>query len=158
MTPTLESRLRAVEDELAIRALVARFSDCCNERDFVGFAALWAADGVWEIGHPLPARAEGVPSIVELLRRLLVPQIMFMQMTHSGIVKLNGDTANARFVEHERGRGQGQGKGNFYENLAVYDDELVRQADGQWRFARRSYRYRLLDDAPFGGQVFPVTG
>ena len=150
---TIETRLRAVEDELAIRNLAARFSDCCNERDYCGFADLWSARGVWEIGPPLPARAQGVDAIVAMLRALLTPQISFMQMTHSGVVQIDGDRATARFVEREHGMGEAA----FYENLAVYNDELVREADCKWRFVRRSYVYRYLDDSAFSGKVFPLA-
>ena len=153
MKPDLETRLRRVEDELAIRSLAARFSDCANERDYDGFADLWSARGVWEIGPPLPARAEGVDAIVDMLRRLLAPQTGFMQMTHSGVVALDGDRATARFVEREHGRGESR----FYENLAVYDDVLERGADGVWRFLRRRYVYRYLDDSAFTGKVFPLA-
>lgn len=153
MTESLERRLRRIEDELAIRALAARFSDCANERDFDGFADLWSARGVWEIGPPLPSRAQGVNAIVDMLRRLLKPQTGFMQMTHSGVVMLDGDRATARFVEREHGRGASM----FYENLAVYNDDLAREADGKWRFLKRSYVYRYLDDSAFTGRVFPLA-
>ena len=48
--------------------------------------------------------------------------------------------ASARFVERERGRGESA----YYDNLAVYQDVLVREAGG-WRFAKRSYHYRLRE-------------
>ena len=76
----------------------------------------------------------------------------FMQMTHSGVVTIDGDRATARFVERERG----QGDGTYYDNLAVYDDVLVREPAG-WRFLERHYRYRFLDQTPFEGDAFPVT-
>ena len=159
MKPDLETRMRSVEDELAIRALAARFTDCANERDFCGFADLWSAKAIWEIGPPLPAKAQGVDDIVNMLRRLLTPQKMFMQMTHSGVVTIAGDRATARFVERERGKGEdGSGAPTFYENLAVYNDELIREADGKWRFSHRIYVYRFLDDSAYLGRVFPVAG
>ncbi len=152
MAADLEARLRAVEDELAIRTLAARFSDCANERDFEGFADLWSARGVWEIGPPSPACAEGVDAITEMLRRRLSAHSMFIHMTHSGVIQLQGDTARARFVERELGRC----RRGYYENLAVHEDELRREADGKWRFSRRVYHYRYLDDSAFGGQVLPL--
>lgn len=157
MKPDLETRLRVVEDELAIRGLAARFSDCANERDYDGFAELWQARAVWEIGPPLQSRATGVDDIVAMLKRLLKPQTGFMQMTHSGVIALHGDKATARFVQREHGFGKGSGANgsdSFYENLAVYNDELVREIDGKWRFSKRSYVYRYLNTEPFGGQVF----
>ncbi len=160
MSPDIETRLRLVEDELAIRHLTARFSDCVNERDFEGFTDLWAARATWEIGPPLQSRAAGVDAIVDMLRRLLKPQTGFMQMTHSGVVKIDGDRATARFIEREHGFGRAaaaDSADSFYENLAVYNDELIREIDGKWRFARRSYVYRYLDTSRFGGQVFGLS-
>lgn len=154
MTSTdIESRLRALEDELAIRSLATRFSDCANERDYDGFATLWTEDAIWEIGEPLPARAQGLPAIVEMLRRLLTLQRGFTQMTHSGVVRVDGDRAIARFVEREHGAGET----TYYENRAVYNDALRRGADGTWRYTRRSYVGRILDDGPFGGKIFPLS-
>lgn len=150
---TLETRLRAVEDRLEIQALAARFSDAVNERDVIAFAQLWASDRpIWEIGPPLQSRAEGVDEIIAMLRRLIQMERYFMQMTHSGVIEIKGDQATARFVERERGKGLA----TYYDNLAVYDDVLVREPAG-WRFLERHYRYRFLDQTPFAGDAFPVT-
>ena len=149
---TLEERLKAVEDELSIRNLAARYTDAVNERDIGAFRELWTDDAVWEIGPPLQSRAEGVDEIVALLSRLLQAEKYFMQMTHSGVIEIKGDRATARFVERERGRGES----SYYDSLAVYEDLLMREADG-WRFAKRFYQYRFLDQSPFGGEAFPVA-
>jgi SnoaL-like domain len=149
----IESRLRAVEDQLEIQGLAARFSDAVNERNVEVFRGLWMSNRpVWEIGSPLQSRAEGLDEIVALLRRLMQAEQYFMQMTHSGVIEIKGDQATARFVMRERGRGES----TYYDNLAVYEDVLVREAGG-WRFAKRSYRYRFLDQNPFGGDAFPIT-
>jgi SnoaL-like domain len=83
---------------------------------------------------------------------LLQAEKCFMQMTPSGVIEIKGDPATARFVERERGRGES----SYYDSLAVYEDVLVREADG-WRFAKRFYHYRFLNQSPFGGEAFPVT-
>ena len=104
---TLEARLRAVEDRLEIQALAARFSDAVNERDVTAFAQLWASDDpIWEIGPPLPSRAEGKDAIIAMLKGLFKIERYFMQMTHSGVLTIDGDRATARFVERERGQGR----------------------------------------------------
>ena len=149
---TMEERLKAVEDELSIRNLVARYTDAVNGRALASFRQLWTDDAVWEIGPPLQSRADGVEEIVALLRRLLQAEQYFMQLTHSGVIEVKGDRATARFVERERGRGES----SYYDSLAVYEDLLMREADG-WRFAKRFYHYRFLDQSPFGGEAFPVT-
>ena len=148
----LDARLRAIEDGVEIRNLAAKFTDCVNERDIDGFAQLWALQGpIWEIGPPLASRAEGVEDIVAMLRRLLGIQEYFMQMTHSGVVTVDGDRATARFVVREHGHGNA----SYYDNLGVYEDSLVRESGG-WRFAKRQYRYRFLDQDPFTGKALPV--
>ena len=150
---TVEARLGAVEDRLEIQALAARFSDAVNQRDVTAFAQLWASDHpVWEIGPPLPSRAEGRDAIITMLKGLLRIERYFMQMTHSGVITIDGDRATARFVVRERGKGDG----TYYDNLAVYNDVLVREPTG-WRFLERHYQYRFLDQTPFAGEAFPVT-
>ena len=150
---SLEARLRAVEDRLEIQALAAKFSDAVNERNVAAFAQLWASDhSIWEIGPPLSSRAEGRDAIVAMLNGLYQIQRYFMQMTHSGVITIDGNRARARFVVRERGKGDG----TYYDNLAVYDDLLVREP-GSWRFLERHYRYRFLDQSPFAGDAFPVT-
>jgi ketosteroid isomerase-like protein len=153
MSVDVERRLRALEDEAEIHRLAARFSDAVNERDMIAFTRLWATDSaVWNIGPPLPSLATGMKAIVGMLEELYKIERYFMQMTHSGVVVLDGDRATARFVVREHGRGES----TYYENLAVYNDELVRQTDG-WRFAKRSYTYRFLDRTPFGDDAFEVA-
>ncbi|MFC2254832.1 nuclear transport factor 2 family protein [Labrys portucalensis] len=154
MTADLERRLRVLEDEAEIHRLAARFSDAVNERDLWAFGRLWAdEDAVWSIGPPLTSRAEGRETIVGLLESLYKRERYFMQMTHTGVVTLDGGRATARFVVREHGCGDG----TYYENLAVYNDELVRQAEG-WRFAKRSYAYRFLSQKPVDEEAFKVTG
>ncbi|XAH22139.1 nuclear transport factor 2 family protein [Xylophilus sp. GW821-FHT01B05] len=148
----LASRLQKIEDELAIRNLAARFTDAVNERDTAAFRELWTDDAVWEIGQPFPSSAHGIEAIVEMLTRLLAPKPLFIQLTHSGVVSFTGESsACARFAERERGKGEQ----DYYENLAIYRDELVKQSNG-WRFKRRSYEYRFLDTSAFTGTGFPV--
>lgn len=148
----LADRLRKVEDELAIRHLAARFTDAVNERDPAAFRELWTDDAVWEIGEPFPSSAHGIEAIVEMLERLLEPKSLFIQLTHSGVISFTGEsTASARFTERERGKGQK----DYYENLAIYRDELVKQSNG-WRFKRRRYEYRYLDTSAFAGIGFPA--
>jgi uncharacterized protein (TIGR02246 family) len=149
----LERRLKMVEDELAIRNLAARFTDAVNERDAGAFRRVWTEDAVWEIGPPRGALAEGLDAIVEMFVRLLQPETLFIQLTHSGMIDFTGpDSATARFTERERGKGQN----DYYENLAIYRDELVRTANG-WRFEARVYEYRYLDTSAFSGEIFTPT-
>lgn len=149
----IHQRLLKIEDEISIHDLACRFSDAVNERNPAAFRSLWAEDGVWEISPPLPMIAKGLDLIQAAFERLLEPKVMFMQMTHTGVIEfVDSNRATARFTVRERGEGVA-GSGDFYENLAVYYDELVR-TNGGWRFMRRRYEYRYLDTSPFSGEVF----
>ncbi|QIO36900.1 nuclear transport factor 2 family protein [Bradyrhizobium sp. 1(2017)] len=153
MTSDIERRLRALEDEAEIHRMAARFSDAVNARDLAAFAGLWASAGaIWTIGPPLASQAEGREAIVAMLGRLNQIERYFMQMTHSGVVTLAGDRATARFIIREHGRGDG----TYYDNLGIYNDELIREADG-WRFAKRSYAYRFLNQKPFDDDAFDAS-
>lgn len=146
----IDTRLRILEDQMAIQQLAARFTDAVNERDPAAFAGLWVdGDALWEIGEPLASRAQGREQIVAMLERLMAIESHFMQLTHSGVINLDGDRATARWDMRERGRGDG----TYYDNLAVYNDILVRTLDG-WRFQSRAYSYRFLDQSAFGGEAF----
>ena len=85
----IQARLRAVEDQLEIQGLAARFSDAVNERNVEAFRRLWKSDcPIWEIGPPLQSRAEGIDEIVAMLRGLMQAERYFMQMTHSGVIEI----------------------------------------------------------------------
>lgn len=147
----LKAHLQLMTDEAAIRDLTARFSDACNTRDVAAFRSVWLGDGVWEIGEPLPARADGIEKIVEMLENLLGSWEFFVQMTHTGVVRVDGDKARARWTVQETAR-KPNGAG-FYNNFALYEDKLVR-AGGHWYFAERRYEYIYLDDSALRGKSF----
>ncbi len=142
------------KDEMEIRNLVARFSDACVVDDASAFGKLWAPNGVWEVSAPFSVKAEGVDKVVALYGQLRSPWEIFLQMTHSGVVRVDGDKARARFVMQEVGRNAETGRN--YNNFGVYLDTLVR-LDGEWRFARRTFQFIWLDMAtPIPGQHFAL--
>lgn len=144
----------AAQDDCEIRNLVARFADVCTVDDGDGFRALWAPDGVWEVSDPFPARAAGVDNVVALYHQLRSPHATFVQMPHSGVLRIDGDTARARWVMQEVGRNPATGLN--YNNYGLYMDTLVRTG-GAWRFSRRSYQYLWVDvTTPIPGQSIPV--
>ena len=147
-------RLERVVAEAEIRNLAAQFSDAVNYNDPDAFSALWTADSVWEIGEPYVRRANGRTEIVALLRRLRQQWAFFVQLTHSGVIEFaGGDVATARWSVREVARSPDGAQS--YDNLAIYEDRLEK-AGGVWRFARRSYHYIWLSDAPLVGRAFPL--
>ena len=146
----LDQTLQRIVDENEIRDLVARFVDTCIRGDHDGFRELWAEDGLWEIGAPFDARCEGVEAIVNMLHTLRDERIFFTQLVPTGLVEISGDRASARWPVREVAQGPGD---TYYDNLAMYFDSFTK-VNGEWKFARRSYKYMWLNTEPFAGSAF----
>jgi hypothetical protein len=129
-----------VADELAIRALVARYIDAVNRRDEAAWSATWAARGAWEImGHRVEGRAE----VTAFWRAAMAGfPFAFMQLG-SGTLEFTGeDTASGRWYLSEHLE---QPDGGRVQVLGCYEDRYTRE-DGAWCFAER--RYAILRQAP----------
>lgn len=139
-----------VEDELAIRSLAAAYTDAVNRRDGEGMAAVYADDGV------LHSPSAGAPIVgIDRLRRRFkklveIEREFLMQLTHSGIVEIEGDRARARWWFSEVKRPTG---GTFEMIFGVYQDEVVRTAKG-WRFAMRTVNAPVRWELPEPPQHF----
>jgi len=149
---SIEQRLQELEDESAIRSLVARFSDAATTTDYEAFKSLWADNGKWTIHEPFYTTAEGNQAIEDMLIMLWRGRSFFVQFVHSGVVQLNGDTATARWIMQEVSEGTESG---FYNNYAIYMDSFVKSA-GQWKFAQRDYHYIWIDTTAFPGDVYKL--
>ena len=76
----------------------------------------------------------------------------FVQFVHSGIIKVDGNKASARWIMQEAAEGPAE---FYYDNYAVYMDTLEKHGD-QWFFASRDYHYMWLNTHPFPGDVFDL--
>ncbi|WP_053097689.1 nuclear transport factor 2 family protein [Microbacterium sp. CGR1] len=145
-----ENDLQRLVDENSIRTLVETFVDACIRADHDTFRTLWAEDGVWEIGAPFNHRSDGIGAIAETLHHLRDERIFFTQLVPTGVITIDGDTAEARWPVREVAQGPGE---TYYDNLAMYFDSFVR-IDGVWKFSRRSYKYMWLNTEKFDGTAF----
>lgn len=119
------------DDERAIRALVARYCHAIAERDDEAWAATWAEDGEWAL---FGATLRGRGAILDHYRKLVAPLRWVMQVSHDGIVEVQGDTATGRWLILEYLQWSGGAGG---QTVGRYRDRYARGADGAWRFARR---------------------
>lgn len=142
-----------LHDETAIHSLVARFADACIVEDYEEFKSLWSRDGKWTIHEPYLASSEGIEKIVEMMRSLRIGREFFVQFAHSGVVKLKGDKATARWVIHEVSKGPGE---VYHSNYALYVD-FLRKSKGKWKFVQRDNHYLWLDTAVFSGEARPLA-
>ena len=141
--PTLSARLQRLEDVEQIRALLNEYGRRLDQRDFAGFAALFAADGEWLGGF---GQAQGQAAIRALMEASIPPrpaaapdrrQHFFTNQS----IRVDGDaataTSNWAFVIG------GQSGAPQLAFTGHYEDALVREG-GEWRFRRR----RVLSDFP----------
>jgi uncharacterized protein (TIGR02246 family) len=135
--PTLEARLRLVEDELAIRRVITAYSNTQDAHDYDGYVALFAKNGEWVSGSNVFRGHEAIKSMLVDLYGAPPPGYVNGESFHISFnadVRVHGDkaTASSRHVLFMRGP-----NGEPVPMLSGrYDDDLVRE-DGQWRILRR---------------------
>ena len=139
-------------DRAAISELVVRFDDAVNRRDVEEFGRLWAETGVWEIGEPMPMRAEGREKIIETWTGLVKSTTWLFRGSFIGVINVDGDEANGRWPCIETGTFT---DGRGYDNRAMYEDRYVRTSEG-WRFAHRRYLYLWLSNEQLPGAAVPL--
>jgi uncharacterized protein (TIGR02246 family) len=135
--PTIEQRLRRVEDELAIRQVLIDYAATQDARDYAGYAALFARDGEWVNGKTVHKGREAIQKMLVDLYGAPPPGYVNNESFHISSnpeVKLNGDRATARSRHLLVMRGA---NGEPMPVLAGrYEDEFIRE-DGQWKILRR---------------------
>ncbi|MEZ4331323.1 MAG: nuclear transport factor 2 family protein [Myxococcota bacterium] len=126
--PTLEERIRAVEDRAAIIELTARYCQLAVSGKAEDIVELFAREGIMESGD---IREQGHPRLLVLYRESLstLRPIPFVQ---NHVVSLDGDRATGfcslelRMVEN----------GEAVTAAGYYDDVFERE-NGVWKFAHR---------------------
>ncbi|HUB84778.1 MAG TPA: nuclear transport factor 2 family protein [Rhizomicrobium sp.] len=124
------------QDRLAIRDTIERYSDALNARDFAALAALFAPDAVWRVDAPFNLELAGA-AIAPGIQGMIVNLAMFVQLTHSVVIDVAGDSATGRTTIHEMGKAA-DGSSSF-DTFGFYHDRLVR-AESRWRFAARRFQ------------------
>jgi ketosteroid isomerase-like protein len=117
-------------------------------RDYDRVASLFTPDGALrmpnvpvELAGPEQIRAWGqrVPEFVDYL----------VQTVHSGVIRLDGDTASGRAYMQELIRLR---DGDSELNFAIYHDRYRRTDEG-WKFIERVYEIRYRDRSPLAGST-----
>jgi uncharacterized protein (TIGR02246 family) len=137
----------AIADRFEIESLRGEFADAALMHDYDRFAALFTDDAQWRIAGA--AEFAGRTEIRAGIERLQDVWDYFMQTTHPGTIRLDGDTATGRAYVAEFGRLR---DGSSHQNYALYHDRYRRTTDG-WKFTERVYEVRYLDTTPLTGAV-----
>ena len=147
---SLESRLRAVEDRVAIEQLLMRYAAAFNTNDADAYVATFTPDGSLELRrHMSEPPFLGPFKGRDALRKQWFPENRkarapgFGPMRHVTTnyeIDVKGDTATVRaFFMEVVSNGANIPPGSkppTIHAMGRYEDELVKQ-DGQWLFARR---------------------
>jgi ketosteroid isomerase-like protein len=147
------SDYQAIADRVEIEALRGEFTDAVMMNDHDRLASLFTPDGVVRIplGNIEATGQEGIRALGE--RRQAFADY-FIQTTHPGTLRLDGDTATGRAYLSELAHAR---DGNSHLNYFVYHDRYQRTPDG-WKFTERVAEFRYLDTTPLAGSAPHAAG
>ena len=147
------SDLQAIADRVEIEALRGEFTDAAMMRDYDRLASLFTHDGALRMPN-IPAELAGREEIRGWGERVPALVDYFVQTTHPGTIRLDGDTASGRAYMCELIRLR---DGRSELNYAIYHDRYQRTHDG-WKFTERVYEVRYLDTTALAGSVPQAAG
>jgi ketosteroid isomerase-like protein len=142
------SDLQAIADRVEIEALHGEFTDAAMMRDYDRVGSLFTLDGVLRMPS-IPAELAGREQIRAWGERVPALVDCFVQTTHPGTIRIDGDTATGRAYICELIRFR---DGRSELNYAIYHDRYQRTSDG-WRFTERVYEVRYIDHSPLAGSA-----
>jgi hypothetical protein len=135
----LERRVARLEDEHAVLRRLFAYGHALDYGDEEAWSNCFAEDGVFDIRGRLPGRPREVVSGRSALRAFAsrhtrAPELWHKHMLVEPVIAIEGDTAHsdsyfAVVMEHEQAP--------LLRVFGRYRDRLVREADGEWRFAER---------------------
>jgi len=133
---TWSERMHDLDDERAIRRLMARYCHTVDDGAWAEVAVLWADDA------ELALRGEtaiGPAAIVKLIASRQTPELRGLHVIANAIIEVEGDSARAVsdffFMRREGGPDP------LVKFIGRYLDRFVRATDG-WRFRRREIHFR----------------
>jgi ketosteroid isomerase-like protein len=134
----LQQRVQQLEDQEAVRQVLVAYGERLDARDFAGYAALFAREGIWTGGFGTFTGPAAIQAMLE--KNIGAPEPGFINKSSfhlmtTMVVEVRGDTATARsrylfFTATPEDRPGAAIAGR-------YIDEFVRE-DGQWKILRRT--------------------
>ncbi len=147
----LQRRVDHLEAELGIRELLHRYGAGLDLGDEEGWADCFTADGIWEIDGPGARQVLRLQGRDELrawaATHTRAPAARHKHIVVDPLIAIDGDgaTSTSYFM-----RVDGFDDGPTVQSLGRYVDDLVRGADGRWRFARRRVECESTRPSPWG--------
>lgn len=144
--------LQEIEDRIAIRDLVERYTNACTVGDWDGVGATFHEEGVWAVAPPFNLEIKGRTAIQAFISDSIQKSEFAVQMSHNVVVDLDGDQATARVVINEVARHNQPDDHSSLFMLGLYTDEITR-VDGRWGFARRRFQPFYIDSTALPGMA-----
>jgi len=137
---------------LAIRHLVAAYSDGVNRNDRELWASTWTEDCHWSL--PGAGTFKGKEEALGFFDNALSSTDFVVQLLYQGTIEVDGNKASGRWYLCEHLRFKGQANGMF--NIASYKDGYVKE-NNKWLIASRDYHVLYNDEGKgdMSGMVIP---
>ena len=140
--------MNSPEDEMALRNLMARYSDAVNRVDADAWIATWAEDAVWNLlGNPV----SGKDNILALWKQMMSSFEFALMLPSTCLFEVDGDTASGHWYLTEYTRDP---EGAASTVLSRYTDTYTRE-EGQWLFQSRDYSFIYNGPADLSGTYTP---
>ena len=137
--------MNTVEDELALRNLMARYVDAVNRYDGDAWAATWAEDATWNL---LGTDVQGRDNIVGLWQQMMESFDFALMLPSTCLFEVSGDKASGHWYLHEHTRNN---EGERATILSRYMDTYTR-VNGEWLYQSRQYEIMYQGPADLSGQ------
>lgn len=128
---SVAARLQRFEDKAEIEALLLDYGRHLDNRDFAGYASLFAKDGEW-VGGFGTVKAADIKAFMEKAMGTQNTAKNYHLLSNF-VITVNGDTATAwsRWAFVVPGQ-----QGATIAQAGRYDDQLVKE-NGRWKFKKR---------------------
>ncbi|MGI9286622.1 MAG: nuclear transport factor 2 family protein [Pseudomonadales bacterium] len=142
--------MNKLEDEIALRNLMAKYADAVNRYDADTWISTWAENGAWNLlGSPV----EGRDNILGLWQQMMGGFEFALMMPSSCLFNVDGDGASGHWYVHEYSRDK-EGKTTMI--LGHYLDTYCK-LDGQWLYKSRTYSFVYHGPADLSGSYTPLS-
>lgn len=141
--------MSVMEDQQALRDLMARYVDAVARRDENDWAGTWAENARWSLAGN---EVEGRDHIVALWLQMMSGFEFAVMMPSSCLFEIDGDSATGHWYLQEFTRDQ---EGNAASVLSRYRDTYSR-VDGQWLYQSRDYDIMYFGPADLSADFAPL--
>jgi len=136
--------MSTIEDQLALKNLMAKYVDAVNRRDGETWAATWAEDARWNL---MGTDVVGRDNIVALWQQMMASFEFAVMLPSSCLFEINGEEASGHWYLQEFTRDL---EGSSASILSRYLDTYQKR-NGQWLYQSREYGFIYHGAADLSG-------